>query len=261
MASLLYWQDEDTGETTAFEFDSLVAETHEDTLTITDHPVEEGVDVADHAREEPTRLTIEGFVSNVPRSSDPDAAFGSVPLDVTSMVGQGTQNVTLNVAEPPIGKSLSGVIQAGIGALKGALNGAPKGTFQKPSRRATLSGSVVMLQQSSPRDRVRDAYEKLLLPQGKKLFVTAQTRLREHFDMLVERVSAPVTTEDGLGCTFAVDLRRVRIATSETVQSPKPAEVSGQVAKNGGSRNTKTSKNAAQAESIAHGLTGDLSGA
>lgn len=260
MATILYWQDEDTGETTVFQFDSLIAETHEDTLTITDHPVEEGVDVSDHAREEPTRLTLEGFISNVPQPSDDDAAFQTVTLDVPTIGAPGTKTIALDVAQAPIGLSVAGLLDAGIGALKGAILGGPKGTFQKPGLRSRSAPTATMLQQNSPRDRVRDGYEKLLLPQGKKLFVTAQTRLREHFDMLLERVSAPVTTDDGLGCTFTVDLRRVRISTSETVQSPKPSELSGQSTKNGGSKNAKESANAAQAESIVHDFAGDLSG-
>ena len=47
-------------------FDCTVSEQHSDTLEVTEHPVEEGADVADHARKMPDVLTLQGIISNQP---------------------------------------------------------------------------------------------------------------------------------------------------------------------------------------------------
>lgn len=53
--------------------DASVSESHTVEVQITDHPVEQGVDVTDHRRRKPRQLTIEGIVSNtpLPQVSDP----------------------------------------------------------------------------------------------------------------------------------------------------------------------------------------------
>ncbi len=47
-------------------FDATVSERHSDTLTLTQHPVEQGADVTDHAQKEPEALDINGIISNHP---------------------------------------------------------------------------------------------------------------------------------------------------------------------------------------------------
>lgn len=47
-------------------FDCTVNENHTDTLTITEHPVETGANVSDHAQKEPDSLTLQGIISNQP---------------------------------------------------------------------------------------------------------------------------------------------------------------------------------------------------
>lgn len=47
-------------------FDATVTEQHESKLTITEHPVEAGASVSDHAQKEPDAITINGIVSQHP---------------------------------------------------------------------------------------------------------------------------------------------------------------------------------------------------
>lgn len=51
-------------------FDIVVEESHEDSLTITEHPVESGAAVSDHAVAKPRRVTIRGAVSDVGTATD-----------------------------------------------------------------------------------------------------------------------------------------------------------------------------------------------
>ncbi len=46
--------------------DASVSETHTSDVEVTEHPVEDGVAVADHARVKPAGLVIEGIISNTP---------------------------------------------------------------------------------------------------------------------------------------------------------------------------------------------------
>jgi hypothetical protein len=69
------------------ELDASVTETHSLANTVTDHPVEDGVNVSDHSRPEPDALTIEGIVSNTPFSTSTQTRAvnsGSVTFDTTS---------------------------------------------------------------------------------------------------------------------------------------------------------------------------------
>jgi hypothetical protein len=242
--TILYWTDPDSGLTESVEFDVVPTQLHEDILEITSHPVEQGAEMVDHAREQPTRLTLEGFVSSVPnRRLDTDAADTQAELAVSGFTTPGTQSVQLDIASPKP-RTLSGLISVGITALGNAITGGPRGTFRGVARRArqTLYGSFY--KQRSERNRVRDVYEKLQGAQTKRALITAQTPLREHFDMMLERLPAQQDDDTGTGATFEIDLRRIRVADTETVQSPEPAEKRGAVAKSGGSKNPKPDPNA-----------------
>lgn len=46
--------------------DAALSEKHETSIELTEHPVEEGADVADHVRKKPAVVTIEGLISNTP---------------------------------------------------------------------------------------------------------------------------------------------------------------------------------------------------
>lgn len=48
------------------ELDCSISESHVGEVEVTEHPVEEGADVADHSRPKPDSLTLEGIVSNTP---------------------------------------------------------------------------------------------------------------------------------------------------------------------------------------------------
>lgn len=48
------------------ELDASLSETHSASVEVTDHPVESGASVSDHARALPEQLTIEGLVTNNP---------------------------------------------------------------------------------------------------------------------------------------------------------------------------------------------------
>lgn len=242
MGTLIYWQDEATGAIGVVRLDAMQTESPEDNLTITSHPVEQGANVVDHAREEPPRLSVEGVVSSIPNPEvDTDAGFQTIEITVPAMQARPTQTIKLDPPQPPLALSPSGLIQAGVTAIGNALFGGPNMNAEfagEPIRgKAQLKGQFY--QQNSPRNRVREVYEALLSVQAKRQLVNVSTRDREHFDLLIARVAKPRALEDGSSAKFQIDFERIRVASSQTVAAPKPAEARGKGATSKGSQAAK----------------------
>lgn len=247
MATIIYWQDPDTGATESVQLDAVDSVVPDDQLTITDHTVEGGAVISDHAQKDPNSVTIEGIVSNMPNPKiDTDAHQASLDLRVAQMNTPGTKTITLNVPRPPVQLSPSGLIQAGVVAVVDLLSGAgsPKATVHARAQPTTIEQSVQVFQQDAPRDRVRDVYEQLLKVQEAKLLCTIQTRRREYFDMLLKGIGEPDTIEDGKAGRFQLEFRYLKVADSQTVQAPQPTEARGNTAVSKGSQAAKTDPNA-----------------
>ncbi len=258
----LFWTNQDSGELETFKFDATTSEDPSDVVTITDHPVEVGVNIVDHARPEPERITLEGVITDTPHHgnlNDDDTDYTDQPLSLTvdGMGDPGTQTLKLDVPDPPLALSPSGLIDAGIGAVGGAIFGGPKNeatAWGTPSR-TTASKQSTVLKSASPLSRSRRAYDKIIGVKNAAELITIHTSHREYFDMLIERVGAPVTADDGDGLKFSIDLRRLKIAESQTVQSPQPTEARGAAMKSLGSQAAKEDPNAgAKLESTAFQL-------
>lgn len=255
----LYWTNEDTGEVEFVKFDAVTSYDPDDSGTITDHPVERGANIVDHVRDNPERLTIEGLVTNSPHHAnlteedDHDTATVSLTVRTRKPFIEGTEK--LDVPSPGVELSPSGLLQAGVGAITDLITGGPNHTASvlRPGNATTKRVGAQVLQSESRRNRARIAYERLLAARQGRFLVTVETPLRDYFDMLIERVGAPRSAEDGTAHRFVVDLRRLRIAETDTVQSPEPAEARGAGPKSLGSQAAKTDPNGdAKLESIAH---------
>jgi hypothetical protein len=253
MPQLIYWQDDETGMTESVQFDAIQVVTPEDRMIITDHPVEGGATISDHAQKEPNRVTVEAIVSNMPRppradgqEGDADAHQATVELSVPQMTERRKKTLTLDVPSPPLQLSPSGLGQAAVVGLIGLLTGAgpPKVTVSDQGSRTVQTQSLQVFQQDSPRDRVRDIYDLLLKAQEGKFLCTVQTRRREYFDMLIEGIGQPDTIEDGKAGRFQIDFRFLRVADSETVAAPQPTEARGATATTKGSQAAKADPNA-----------------
>jgi hypothetical protein len=245
--AILSWVNTESGLLEQVEFDVCTSEQHEDVLTITQHPVEEGAAMTDHARKEPTVCTLEAFQGDAPNKRlDRDADYGPVDLQVPGFGDPGTQQIPLVIPNPPLQISPAGLLQAGIGALVGLIAGQPEGTFIGKMRRATQVLSAQMLLQSAPRDRVRDIYEKLLTAQDQRALFTVDTALRTHRDMLLSRLPPRQDDDTGRGAAFEVEFQGIRVADSKTVASPEPAEKRAQTPKSSGSKNGGEDPNASE---------------
>jgi hypothetical protein len=259
MPQLIYWQDDETGVTESVQFDAVQVVTPDDRLTVTDHPIEGGATVSDHAQKDPNRVTVEAVVSNMPQGpradgqgGDTDAHRVALDLVVPTMKGPREKTITLDVPKPPIQISESGLLQAAVVGIVGLLTGAgsPKATVLQVPGQTVRERSVQVFRQDAPRDRVRDVYELLLKAQEGKFLCTVQTRRREYFDMLLEGIGQPDTVEDGKLGRFLLDFRFLKVADSETVAAPQPTEARGHTAVSKGSQGAKADPNANKKEPL-----------
>lgn len=238
--TFLYWQDEATGETEFLQFDAVTSLSPEDPSTITDHPVERGANVVDHIREEPERLSLEAIVSTTPNAEiDDDVALEGIDLRFMAVPTGGTETIELKIPSPPIQPDPNGLVQAGIGAIGNALFGGPKAQVNVPGQGRAFNVQAQALQQSSPRNRVRDIYEKLLEVKRKHILISITTRDRDYTELAIERLATQRTADNSGSTIFQLDFRRIRVAASETVLAPKPAEARGTTTKNKGSQPTE----------------------
>ncbi len=244
MTVSLSWINARTGTLDYIRFDVVTSETRESLMTITDHPVEDGSNVVDHARELPKKVSIEGFVSNKPLWSNP----GMAPLaDYTARAlalpspprGLRPARRRLDLPKPPLRKNLASLVQAGIGAIF-----PPGDTYATLAAEAPadqpLQATVLAANADFP-DRARAMYEALLAAQAARTLFTVSSSSGEIDNMLIEKISVPRTVDTGNGADFSIELTQVRIVKSETVAAPLPAEVRGAKEVSMGSQSAKAS--------------------
>lgn len=241
MPTLLTWQLKDGSEASA-KLDIDTEETHELTNTVTEHEVEAGADVADHVRVNLARFTVSGYVSNAPLLQNlRDETHGA------GDVGQFVQ-VELQLPAQPFKLGASQLLAAGVSALSDLVTGGP------------TVPSIVMFRLTDAKDRVRFVASLLEDVRLRAAPVRILTRVREYEDMQIASVTITRTPDDGTGATFTIALQQVKFVSSELVDRPEPAELSGQAHVNAGSKHAKEedAPTAETRESLLHQLAPQL---
>jgi len=189
----LTWILED-GQEQSILFDATVRDSHESSATITEHPVEEGADIADHIRPDLDRVSLQVVVSNTPVVSPSDHSDG------------------LTGSQRPV--DLLG-----------------------PNGEVLAAANVLVF--DGPLTRVRSVYEELLDLMRSGTTVNAITSLREYESMGLTRVSPIREAKTGDALIATVDLKQVRVVSSEIVAAPEPREPRGNESSERGRENTE----------------------
>lgn len=210
-------------------FDVTPTEQHDSVAVVTEFPVEEGVDVADHVRLLPKVLSCEVFVSNEP--IHPFTFLG--PL---LAIRGAEQVVPLDIPTPFNPPSLfRGVAIASPGAGIRTAMAAFEGRLTKPALFAQV------LKFDPPFDAVAITYGKLMSIQESRAKLRVVTSLTEYDNMVLAAVSTPRTVADGTGATFQLGFRQLRKVSPANVAAPKvPLEPRGGPKKNRGGQGAKT---------------------
>lgn len=187
-------------------FDLLLTESHSDTSSVTTHPVEQGVNVADHVKPDPVKYSCDVWMTNSPKAPDP-------------VYGGDYEPVTLSI--PPSNPLTQPIASSVSGAISSAIFGPPV---------------AQMLVFPAPFDRVNDMHETLSNLKASGGTSTVITSTQTYSDMVLVKVE--YTKEDAGAGTFSLDFEQILVVTSATVAAPKPIEPRGAPAKSKGSQAT-----------------------
>lgn len=172
-----------------------IQEVHQDTLEITDHPVEMGAVISDHAFKRPAELIITCAWSNSPSGNGSNALLNA-GLAAGILGLQGANSATV----------LTGAVGGGLG---GAVD-------------QTAAGVQALLTGNSP-DQVKAIYQRLLKLQEDRIPFDVTTGKRAYKNMLVRslQVTTDQTSENAL--QVVATLRQViLVSTKPLVQSAPP---------------------------------------
>ncbi len=188
------WTDE--GAAQVLSFDASVAERHSLVSEVTDHPVESGANIADHIRPVPLELDLEGVISNTPLRTPPDNADGATEIEVK-----------VEGRSPTVGDIVGSPIPV-VGAV----------TRDIPSGLPPPTGFVKGFEPEF--DRVKNAYDVFLLIRDRGLLVNVFTTLAEYENMAITAVNMPRSAATANILRFTMQLKEVRIGTTEEVPAP-----------------------------------------
>lgn len=239
MSITLTWTGLD-GQERIVQLDAWTSENHENVVTITDHPVEAGITITDHAKDEPVFVSLEGMVSNVPMPGKEGVTSGPIDLRVEYQRPEpATRIIELDVPTPPITPSVGGLIRAGAGAIATAVLGKPKATVWGEERRRRETVRATVLSYGTPQNRPQAVDLLLQEAIALKALITVTTPLRTVSDLLITRLAPQRAMQSGTAVLFQLDLRQIRTVNSETVEAPIPAEARGAKKKNAGAQSAK----------------------
>jgi len=196
---------------------------------ITDHPVEDGSEVTDHANPKPIMLEIEGEVSDSPMS---------------------LEGALLNALSSGIGAAVGNGIGGGFGSAVGAVAGG-------------FVASAISGPQSSPSQQ---AYNYLLQLWKNRIPVTITTSLTVYNNMMLQSLSVPRDPSTGQKLKFTMSFKEVRFVKTQDVQVTNLEEIvkhtAGATAELGsqGANATKASRRASLLKQGVRGIGSLFSG-
>lgn len=173
-----------------------ISESHSDELEITQHPVEQGAAISDHAFKRPAELTIVCAWSNSPPGNGSNALLNA---------GLGAAVLGLQGGNP------TAIATAGFGGATGGAIGATGAAIQ-----GLISGN-------SP-GQVRDIYQKLLKLQEERIPFDVLTGKRSYTNMLVK--SLQVVTDKTMENSLIVTAHLQQVIMVST----RPLQISASVA-------------------------------
>lgn len=165
---------------------AVMSEDPVDELEITQHPVEQGAVIGDHAFKRPAEITIKAIVSD----------SGSYPVGFVSTA---------------VATSL-GLAAAIGGTLVGVAASLPQTIGGARALQSVISGN-------SP-SQAKAAYELLLALQVRRVLFDVYTKKRVYKDMLLRSLAAPTNAETENSLLFTAVLQQVIIVTTQTVTVP-----------------------------------------
>jgi len=183
----------DAGGTLVYiEFDATVREEHQSSTTVTEYHVETGANVADHARPENDRVTVDVVVTNTP-----------ITPPRTNAQGKRGGFRPVSVMIPTI-TSIPKILP-GVGLLASLI---PQGTEIVRFQALDFDGEF---------DRIRSVYDDLYGLIAETTLVNLFSPVRSYTNMVLRTLTTPRGPNDGSSITFTFTATQVRFVDSEVV--------------------------------------------
>ncbi len=238
MVSLIYTRG---GQDKLIRADVCASESHTATAVISKHPVDRGVNVADHVRPDNDVVTLELWFSNTPLNTQQDDFFSgsvgtnqSVSLEVASLPRRLQPPTLIDPGQSP--KSLKDLSAGGISLVNFMPNVGPiaTGTVFTLASVARLPGRIpkwkaseevsktpnekaTVLKWSKAFDRAQAVFSELLLIRNNALVVQIVTTLRTYDNMIIVGLNPTRDPATGNVLKVTLDAEQIRVVTSETV--------------------------------------------
>lgn len=161
---------------------ATIEENHYDDMEITEHPVEQGANIADHAFLKPAELTIKCSWSNSPTGS---GGILGMAVSAGASISPGFAQLA----------NLSSLVQ-------GALN---------------VANSITASQNGEMEDQVTAIYGRLLAMQQKRTLFDIYTGKRKYSNMLLKSVSMDNTFKTEQSLFVTLTCRQIIIVNTQTV--------------------------------------------
>ncbi len=237
MTAVLSWYDK-ANEYQVLQFDVATVETHALEAEVTEFPVELSDAMTDQVILKPRTLTIEGYVSDkpLPRNTPGEGGYASKDLVLPGAPEYDKQTKKLDIPASPIKTNVAGLVSAGFDALFG---GSTEVQIRRISGRRNDQQTVNTYDygEDSP-SRSVEAFQLLKTAWEEKSQLRCITDLEDLEGLVILDLQVPRTVDDGAGATFNLTLKRIVIATAETVSAPKPSVIEGRKSVSSGSKAT-----------------------
>ncbi len=241
MSAFFYWTTK-AGANKILWFDVTTEEQHHLKSEITEHPVEEGINVTDNVRPAADTLSLSCFISNTPITNKVDvAAFVSKPGKLIGAQAGAVKGEKLDVQtyDPPLAPTPGSLINALTSAIGNLLTGKKEYKAQ-------------VLKFDKDFDNVQDTYFALKELRDTAQRISVVTTVRTYKDMVIEDVSLPRSAEHGTGAKVTINMKEIRVVSTLKVKAPKPAVLAGQPRKNQGAKGPSDADDPSTKESVAH---------
>lgn len=193
--SYIKWTDPKTNEPKFVKFDVVETETHTQAAEVTEHPVEDGTNIADHVKHNAEEIKLEVFVSGSPihpesLTSNDERSSGTIsPAELPYPAG---------IAAPPVG----------LLGLLGLTD-----TRQRPAYVAALNFPGGALSPSV-------VWSELYALWKKSLIVDVVTPLKVYTDMVLVNIDTPRSAAEGDGMRASISFKNIRRVQSKLVRAP-----------------------------------------
>lgn len=200
--------------------DLILAEHHENTVDITEHPVEVGANITDNIRQTLNEFTIDVWLTNTPIVTDELEGRGFEDL---AEYNPPVYEIPFSLTPGGLFRAAGGAIGAAVDAITGAQ---PKGPVK-----------FRVLQFDTPFDRPREVQSALIKYQSAGVLFDVITSARFYKGMAIKSVS--MTREEPGGAPMSIALKEIKTVSSSSVAAPKTDELRGQKKTSAGAQSGK----------------------